>query len=297
MAEEPRRRRAASERARVARAAASPGMERIEFTVPQIQCPACARRVRSSLDRAGGVRAVAVDVTGRQVSVDYDPSRTTAEAIRGEIERAGFPAEGASAPAAEAGRARGSPALWYGALALGVAILAIAGYLGYELYPRFDLPAAQGIGLFFLAAGAGIASFFSPCAFPLLVTLLARETGVERGAVRPREALARSLTFAAALSVGAAAFLLVTGALIALGGGPIFAGVTFTSGAAMVIRAIVGLFLIALGLAQLGVLPYPLHAVEHWARPLLRAHARFRRRNAVLGLGLFGFGYLLAGFG
>jgi len=155
----------------------------------------------------------------------------------------------------------------------------------------------HGIGLFFLAAGAGIASFFSPCAFPLLVTLLARETGGERGATRPRQAVGRSLAFATALSVGAAAFLLITGALIALGGGPIFAGVTFTSGAAMTIRAIVGLFLIALGLVQLGVLPNPLHALEPVARPLLRAQARFRRRNVALGLTLFGFGYLLAGFG
>lgn len=36
-----------------------------------------------------------------------------------------------------------SQALWYGLFVLGIAILAVAGYIGYELYPRFDLPPAE----------------------------------------------------------------------------------------------------------------------------------------------------------
>lgn len=65
--------------------------------------------------------------------------------------------------------------------------LGAAGYAGYALYPRFDLPAAEGATLLLLAAAAGVASFFSPCAFGLLVTVLAREVrgkgwGVDQGA-------------------------------------------------------------------------------------------------------------------
>jgi cytochrome c biogenesis protein CcdA len=48
--------------------------------------------------------------------------------------------------------------------------VALTGYAGYELYPRFDLPALEGASLLVLAAGAGVASFFAPCSFPLLVT-------------------------------------------------------------------------------------------------------------------------------
>ena len=62
-------------------------------------------------------------------------------------------------------------------------------------------------------------------------------------------------------------------------------------------RAIIGVLLVVLGLVQVGLLPTPFHAVEGAARPLLRQQARLRRDRPVAGYGLFGFGYLLAGFG
>jgi hypothetical protein len=49
-------------------------------------------------------------------------------------------------------------------LILGTLLLAAAGYVGYVLYPRFDLPPATGVGL--LAWAAGIASLFPPAPFP-----------------------------------------------------------------------------------------------------------------------------------
>lgn len=214
-------------------------------------------------------------------------------------------------PETSAERRGGEPGrgLRYGLLALAVVVLALAGYAGYELYPRFDLPAAEGAGLFLLAAGAGIASFFSPCVFPLLVTLLGRETGARRArstadgnATRPAAApagspLGRSLRVGTALSLGAAVFLLLAGLGIALGGGALFREVTFTSVAGRILRAVVGGMLIVLGLVQLGVLPSPLHAVESLARPLLGRQAELRRRRPTAGFVLFGFGYLVAGFG
>lgn len=194
---------------------------------------------------------------------------------------------------------------WYILLIIGVFVLALAGYSGYVLYPRFDLPALTGAGLFVLAAAAGIASFFSPCSFPLLVTLLARETASQtvpgaRGAVEERhrgEALPRALRFALALAVGASLFLLLAGAGIAAGGAPLFRGVTFTSTAGRVIRIVIGTFLILLGLIQMGVLPISFERVAEGVRPLQRAQARLRRERPTLGFALFGFGYILAGFG
>lgn len=189
----------------------------------------------------------------------------------------------------DAGRA---PLYW--AFVLFVAALAVAGYAGYVLYPRFDLPAAAGIGLLALSVAAGVASFFSPCSFPLLVTLLSRQTDAEEGS--PRRS--KPLTFAAALALGAAAFLLILGLAVALGGGAIFKDVTFASTAGRVIRIAVGGLLILLGLVQLDVIPFAsLYAVSKLGRSLSSLQARQRRRRPVLGFAIFGFGYPLAGFG
>jgi cytochrome c biogenesis protein CcdA len=185
----------------------------------------------------------------------------------------------------------------YWLLTMGVLILALAGYGGYVLYPRFGLPAVEGVSLLLLATGAGIASFFSPCSFPLLLTLIARATGYKDQAQKARRPLGSAFTFASALSLGAAVFLMLSGLIIALGGEALFAGVTFTSTAGRVIRSLVGIVLIGLGLMQIGVLPFSLHTVERISRSLMQSQARIRRKNPILSFAMFGFGYLLAGFG
>lgn len=57
-----------------------------------------------------------------------------------------------------------------------------------------------------------MASFFLPCSFPLLATLLARGRGVEQG-----EAGARLLRSGLALAAGVTVFFLLAGTGIALG--------------------------------------------------------------------------------
>jgi cytochrome c biogenesis protein CcdA len=187
-----------------------------------------------------------------------------------------------------------SQSVWYILLAAIVGVLALAGYAGYVLYPRFDLPAATGVGLLVLAAGAGVASFFSPCSFPLLVSLLARESGGRPGESGSR--LPRALGFAAALALGATVFLLLTGIAIALGASALFAGVTFTSTAGRVVRLVIGALLILLGLIQVGLLPVSLTA-HGLTNPLMRRQAQLRREHPERGFALFGFVYILASFG
>jgi cytochrome c biogenesis protein CcdA len=176
-------------------------------------------------------------------------------------------------------------------LLLGIMLLALAGYSGYVLYPRFDLPAATGIGLLALAVVAGIASLFSPCSFPLLMTLLAREVEGDDGRST------RAFRFAGVFALGATLFLLLTGATLALGAAPIFARITFTSTAGRILRAVVGLVLIALGLWQLGGQSLNIGWLNELLQPLWQAQARLRRERSTLGVGLYGFGYVLAGFG
>ena len=178
-------------------------------------------------------------------------------------------------------------------LVAGSLLLALAGYGGYVLYPRFDLPAVTGAGLLLLASGAGLASFFSPCSFPLLATLLARQASE----VEQREAWARLLRFAAALAAGVTLFLLLTGAAVALGAAPLFDRVTFASTAGRVIRLAAGSVLLLLGVFQWrGVSPGS-GAIYQVAKPLMEAQARLRQERPTLAFVLFGFGYVLAGFG
>ena len=188
----------------------------------------------------------------------------------------------------------GGRTVWYFLLTAGVTILAVAGYGGYVLYPRFHLPAVTGIGLLILAASAGIASFFSPCSFPLLITLLSREPSVRE---TPSSKQQRPILFSIALSLGAGIFLLLTGVAVALGGGLFFKNITFASTAGRLIRIVVGVILIILGSVQVGLLPYSFHTITYIFKPLQKRQAQLRRKQPVLGYAFFGFIYLIAGFG
>jgi cytochrome c biogenesis protein CcdA len=179
----------------------------------------------------------------------------------------------------------------YAVLAAGVVLLGLAGYVGYVTYPRFNLPSVEGAALLLLGAAAGIASFFSPCSFPLLLTLLARQ--VRGGAHRGQTVL----IFAGSFSLGAAAFLLLLGTIIGVGGRGLVGSVTFTSTTGITVRVLVGVLLVVLGLIQAGVVPVSFHGVERLTRPLTEAQARLRRERPVEGFALFGFSYLLIAFG
>lgn len=190
----------------------------------------------------------------------------------------------------------GEPGWVYALLAAATAAVALIGYLGYVFYPRFDLPAGTGATLLVLAAGAGIASFFSPCSFPLLVSILSRPIGAEMETQEGRP-FRQAAFFAAGLSVGASLFLVIVGLAIAGGASTYFDDVTFTSTAGIAIRIAVGLLLVTLGLVQLNVLAVSFRHLEPALHRYLRRQAEVRRRRPVAGFTLFGFGYLLAGFG
>jgi cytochrome c-type biogenesis protein len=185
--------------------------------------------------------------------------------------------------------------LRYALLLLGVGLLALAGYTAYLLYPRFNLPGASGLPLLLLAATAGMASFFSPCSFPLLLTLLARATDEATESRKSR--LRRNLRFASALALGATLFLLLTGSAFAVGAAVFFEGITFTSRAGRIIRTLAGSLLVGLGLIQSGILPNIFSRAWRISQPLRKAQAKIRRSHPTLAFSLFGFGYLLSGVG
>ena len=191
----------------------------------------------------------------------------------------------------------------FAVLAAGVVVAGVAGYLGYVLYPRFGLPSVAGVSVLLLAAAAGFAAFFSPCSFPLLATLLAHQAGRRSEDGRADDERSRSrrwvgaARFAAGLSVGAVLFVLAVGLLFALGGRGLAGAVTFTSTSGRMIRLVVGLVLIALGLAQTGRIRLPLERFDLGAHERLLERARGTGEHRVGGNIAFGFGYLAAGFG
>lgn len=191
----------------------------------------------------------------------------------------------------------GGQRTWLGYLlvVVGVVLASIGGYIGYVLYPRFDLPGVTVSGLFALAAGAGVASFFSPCSFPLLLSLFGRTPGATDR--RQEFGWRRSLLFAIGLSIGATAFLLLAGTVVALFGARIFERVVFTSTEGIILRSAVGLVLIVLGLTQMRLLPLPVPPIQDLAEPLTDSVIADGDRSGMMKVSLFGFGYLAAGFG
>lgn len=182
--------------------------------------------------------------------------------------------------------------LKYGLLVVSVFVIALVGFFIFIEYIQLDLAEFAASGLLLLAIVAGTASFFSPCSFPLLATLLARETGMDSAS---KASTPKALQFATALSVGAIVFLLIMGGLIAAGAGPLMRQVTFTSTVGRILRGLIGTFLIVLGLIQVKGMRF--QAADRIKQPLQKVQARLRRRSPFLGFGFFGFGYVLAGFG
>jgi cytochrome c biogenesis protein CcdA len=185
----------------------------------------------------------------------------------------------------------------YAVLVLVVVLVGVGGYGAYILYPRFNLPPLDAVGLAVLSLAAGVAAFFSPCSFPLLATLLIREMVRSGEPAARRSAWGRALAYPAALSLGTLVFLALTGSVIAAGGQALVERVTFMSLAGRIIRTLAGSLLILFGFAQLDRVRLPFSRVASVAYPLLQSQARIRRRAPVAGFAIFGFAYLVAGFG
>jgi len=253
--------------------------------VDGIECEHCVQRLRDVVGQMPALRMELVSPPRATVSLAAEHAHRQDEA-RKSLEDAGFSTHARSTP-----RPTASAAVPLILLAAAVLAVGLIGYGAYELYPRFELDAYQGVPLLLLAVGAGVAAFFSPCAFSLLLTLLARDVTPEHGG------LARPLRFAAGMSAGALVFVLAVGAAIALGTQALIGDVTFTSTAGRLLRLAVGAFLVLMGLNLLGRLKIPMDKVASLRAPLLRTEHRQREQHPTLSYGIFGFSDLLTGFG
>ncbi len=174
-----------------------------------------------------------------------------------------------------------------------VAVAAVAGYGGPRLAARLDLGAEAGAGVVALAVVTGFAVFFSPCSFPLLVALLA---GPDRAA-NARQRHRDSLTAALAMGAGASVFLLAVGVVVGLAGEAVVQSVGFSTAPGRVLRGAVSVIVIAAGLTQLGLIQLPFWRVTRLAQPIERLRISISDRHQHAAQVLYGFGFVVAGFG
>lgn len=174
-----------------------------------------------------------------------------------------------------------------------IALLAfiMAGYAGFRAYAA--APGVAGLELYVLAVVAGVASFFSPCAFPLLPSYFAFYHQAREGSS------GSSTRLGLAAGLGVMTFDLLLGLAIAILG----TGLTSTlsiSGTepnmlVQYFRGLVGLLLLTLGFGQLlgwNLRPRLAEAFSYRIRP-----EREGKRSPVINMYLYGFGYIAVGIG
>lgn len=74
-------------------AATPPKAQTALFTIPSMDCPACAVNIADALKKTPGVYDAKVDFDTKQASVHYNPGQVNITKLREAIDRTGFPAK------------------------------------------------------------------------------------------------------------------------------------------------------------------------------------------------------------
>lgn len=169
---------------------------------------------------------------------------------------------------------------------------------GYGLFIWFVINIMRGdaaYGLLFVATIAGVASFFNPCAFPLLPAYLAQYYTTKEG--KGKKSTKHLLLSGFAAALGVVTFIVLLGVVIGILG----AGFGKSLGLAgenpsipiLWLRGIVGAFLVYFGLSHATGRGNPFEKLSHlWhPKPLPKETQGFRRLYS------YGFGYTLLGIG
>jgi len=175
-------------------------------------------------------------------------------------------------------------------------MLILAGYGGFRAFA--SIGDMSVVNLYILAMAAGIASFFSPCAFPLLpgyfsFYLNAQDKG------KNSASLGRTLTLGMAAVFGVVTFDLLLGGGIALFGSGFASGLSI-SGAqgnqtVQILRGAIGVILVVLGIGQFRGWNLKTNFIENFVYRL--RPEREGKRSSSLNLYFYGLGYTAAGMG
>ncbi len=185
----------------------------------------------------------------------------------------------------------------YALLLSAVVVLIGGGYLVFRAFVA--TPDVGKYNLYMLAVVAGVASFFSPCAFPLLPSYLSFYYLARGQTSAGQRGYGRALSLGLAAALGVITFDLILDLMIAALGAGVAQGLAISSAQpntfVRFFRGGVGLALLTLGLGQLGgwnLKPAFVDAFAYRTRP-----QRQGERSAALNLYLYGLGYNAAGMG
>ena len=173
---------------------------------------------------------------------------------------------------------------------------------GYGLFIWFVITIMKGgaaFGLLFVAVVAGVASFFNPCAFPLLPAFLAQYYTTQEG---ERKKSAKHILFSGfAAALGVTVFNLLLGSILGLFG----AGFGKSLGLAgdnpnipvRWLRGIVGVLLLYLGFSHFIGKGNPFTKLSRFFHPKPAPQQSQQEQTWFKKLFAYGFGYTLLGIG
>ncbi len=194
-------------------------------------------------------------------------------------------------------RSRSPAWLSFGGLLLVLAAVIAAGYLGFRAFA--SVPDQSEFDLYLLAIIAGVASFFSPCAFPLLPSYLSFYYQAEQKDEAHRPGASQALKLGLAAALGVISFTMILGIVIGILGTGVGQSLSISgpepSQFVRVFRGLVGVVLVSLGVAQLkgwNRKPKFVDAFVYRTRP-----QREGSRGPATNLYLYGLGYNAAGIG
>ncbi len=181
---------------------------------------------------------------------------------------------------------RGRSRIKFSAVAFGVLVVGIAGYFGFVSFAGSSREI--GAGVVVLGAVTGFAAFFSPCSFPLLLTFLAKRSSESKGA---------AALSAVRVGAGAALLLALFAAVIVAGGSAVAGVLEFDSIAGRLFRGLVGGTLVVFGLRQARLISFKIPLFDRVAGSAAQALDPSQISSPARRDFVYGFGYLLAGFG
>ena len=173
---------------------------------------------------------------------------------------------------------------------------------GYGLFIWFVITIMKGgaaFGLLFVAVVAGVASFFNPCAFPLLPAFLAQYYTTKEG---KREKSAKHILFSGfAAALGVTAFNLLLGSILGLLGAGFGKSLGLAGDNPSVpvrwLRGIVGVFLVYLGFSHFTGKGNPFTRLSRFFHQKPVPQQRQQEQIWFKKLFAYGFGYTLLGIG
>jgi len=176
-------------------------------------------------------------------------------------------------------------------IVISVAVVALLGYFGFVVFLKDFMPAFSNYSLYLLSLAAGIATFFSPCSFPLLPGYLSVYYNAEES-----EGSKRSLRRGFLAAMGVLSFTIVLGLIVALLGQGVASSFSISSSNpsffTRIFRIGLGAVLVSLGAVQLSNATFHNHLLDGLTRKFSSAVG-----SGDKGLYLYGFSYNAAGIG